>query len=170
MHRDNSLRQSTSAWPDALARPAAAAVEQNLSAFWHLLAQLPDLLNRQEYLLADRLTYQLRSVVIEMMLALNGIQWPTDTRHLNSYLSAQQRAAIEKTMVLPAAAAEGWIGRAVALLVIYRWYAPQLVAAFNLGYPQALEAEVWQILQRDLADWPLTVTTDDPITDGQRNA
>ncbi len=147
-------------WPDSLQKPEADAVAQLLRTFWHLLDALPDLLNRQEYLLADRLTFQLRGTVLEMMLALNGIQWPGGTRHLNSYLSAQQRAAIEKTLVLPAASVEDWIGRAVALLVIYRWYAPQLVAHFHVPYPHELEAAVWEKLQVELADWPLSVTTD----------
>ena len=148
-------------WPDPLRKPNADAVAQQLRSFWHLLDALPDLLNRQEYLLADRLTFQLRSTVLEMMLALNGIQWPSDTRHLNSYLSAQQRAAVEKTMTLPAASIEAWIGCAVALLVIYRWYAPQLVNHFHVPYPQELEEAVWAKLQAELADWPLSVTTDD---------
>lgn len=147
-------------WPDALQKPSAAAVAAHLTHFWQLLAQLPDLLNRHEYLLADRLTFQLRSTVLEMMLALNGIQWPTGTAHLNRYLSTQQRAAIEKTMVLSTSAPEGWIGRAVALLVIYRWYAPQLVQAFDLTYPQVLEETVLQTLHHELADWPRFVTTD----------
>ncbi len=50
--------------------------------------------------------------------------------------------------------------RAVALVVIYRWYAPQLVEQYKLAYPQALEAEVWRQLQHELPDWPLTVTTE----------
>jgi hypothetical protein len=147
-------------WPDPLQKPTAAAVEQQLRTFWHLLDGLPDLLNRQEYLLAERLTFQLRSTVIELMLALNGIQWPSGTRHLNHYLGASQRAALEKTLVLPTASPEAWIGRAVALLVIYRWYAPQLVAHFHISYPQELETVVWAKLQAELPDWPITVTTD----------
>lgn len=150
-------------WPDPLQKPEAEAVAQQLRTFWQLLDALPDLLTRQEYLLADRLTFQLRTTVLEMMLALNGIQWPNGTRHLNSYLSAQQRAAIEKTMTLPTASVEAWIGCAVALLVIYRWYAPQLVDHFNVPYPQELEAAVWAKLQAELADWPLSVTTDDRL-------
>lgn len=147
-------------WPDPLHPPAAVAVEAHLATFWQLLQQLPELVQRQEHLLADHLTTQLRGVIIEMMLALNGIQWPSGTRHLNGYLSASQRAALEKTLVTPAVSAESWLGRAVALVVIYRWYAPQLVEKFALTYPQALEAEVWQLLQRELPDWPLTITTD----------
>jgi len=135
------------------------AVANLLRTFWERLGQLPDLITRQENLLADQLTTQLRGIVLEMMLALNGIQWPSGTRHLNHYLSAQQRAAIEKTMVLPHVSAEAWIGRAVALIVIYRWYAPQLVEHFQLAYPAAVEAEVWALLQQ-LPDWPLSVTTE----------
>ncbi len=146
-------------WPDTLQRPAAQQVETLLTNFWQLLQPLPDLLRRQEHLLADRLTTQLRSCVIEMMLALNGIQWPADTRHLNHYLSASQRAAIEKTVIAPTVSADSWIGRAVALVVIYRWYAPQLVEKYNIVYPQQQEEAVWALLQREIPDWPLSVTT-----------
>jgi hypothetical protein len=152
---------TTPQWPDALQKPEPGAVATLLSTFWQLLNDLPDLLNRQEYLLADLLTIKLRGTVLEMMLALNGIQWPHGTRHLNGYLSDRQRAAIEKTLVLPTAAPEDWIGRAVALLVIYRWYAPQLVDHFAIAYPQELETQVWAKLQTELPDWPLSVTTDD---------
>lgn len=147
-------------WPDPLCAPTAAAVEAHLCEFWQLLQRLPTLLQRQEHLLAEHLTTQLRGIIIEMMLALNGIQWPAGTRHLNGYLSASQRAALEKTLVAPIVSVESWLGRAVALVVIYRWYAPQLVEKFAVTYPQALEEEVWQLLQRELPDWPLTITTD----------
>ncbi|MCB0064464.1 MAG: hypothetical protein KDE19_20205 [Caldilineaceae bacterium] len=147
-------------WPDPLQRPPASHVATLLSTFWQQLDQLPDLLNRREYLLADQVTVKLRGIVLEMMLALNGIQWPKDTQHLNTYLSAQQRAAIEKTLVLPETSGEAWIGRAVGLLVIYRWYAPQLVEAYQVPYPQELEIRVWEKLQRELPDWPVSVTTD----------
>lgn len=147
-------------WPDPLQKPTAAAVDDLLKEFWQVLQPLPDLLQRHEHLLAEQLTSRLRGVIIEMMLALNGIQWPTNTRHLNGYLSASQRAALEKTLVAPTVSAESWIGRAVALVVIYRWYAPQLVEKFDLAYPQALETQVWAHLQQNLPDWPLSVTTD----------
>ncbi len=149
-----------SPWPDPLQRPTPDQVAARLADFWRLLGDLPDLLRRQEHLLADHLTTELRGVVIELMLALNGIQWPVGTRHLNRYLSASQRAAIEKTMVAPAVDADSWIGRAVALVVIYRWYAPQLVAHYGLVYPQQQEEAVWALLQREIPDWPLAVTTD----------
>lgn len=147
-------------WPDALSRPEATRVQWLLEAFWRQLNLLPDLIQRGEHLLADRSTATLRDLIIEMMLALNGIQWPAETKHLNGYLGASQRAVLEKTLVTPEVSAEGWIGRAVALVVIYRWYAPQLVEKYHLIYPQTLEAEVWAHLQRELPDWPLTVTTE----------
>jgi hypothetical protein len=147
-------------WPDALALPQPARVSQLLSDFWLGLARLPDLLNRQEHLLAETITCDLRQIVLEMMLALNGIGWPDGTRHLNSYLGESQRAALQRTLLLPDVSAESWIGRAVALVVIYRWYAPQLTAKFSLVYPQALEAETLARLQQQLPDWPLAITTE----------
>ena len=147
-------------WPDPLSRPEATRIQWLLEAFWHQLNTLPDLINRGEHVLAERSTATLRDLIIEMMLALNGIQWPTATKHLNSYLGASQRAVLEKTLVTPEVSPEAWIGRAVALCVIYRGYAPQLVEKYNLTYPQVLEAEVWAQLQCKLPDWPLTVTTE----------
>lgn len=154
------IEVTRSQWPDPLQKPTAAVVAALLTDFWQVLQSLPDLLQRQEHLLAEHLTTRLRGVIIEMMLALNGIQWPTNTRHLNGYLSASQRAALEKTLVTPAVSSESWIGRAVALVVIYRWYAPQLVERFDLVYPQDLETTVWTHLQQNIPDWPLSVTTD----------
>jgi len=147
-------------WPDALSHPETARIQWLLETFWQQLQPLPDLINRAEHLLAERATAALRDVMIEMMLALNGIQWPAETKHLNGYLGASQRAVLEKTLVTPEVSPESWIGRAVALVVIYRWYAPQLVEKYNLTYPQALEDKVWAQLQHELPDWPLTVTTE----------
>jgi len=146
-------------WPDALRRPEPERVQFLLVEFWQRLHTLPDLLVREEHLLAERNTSGLRDLIIEMMLALNGIQWPSATTHLNDYLGASQRAAIEKTLVAPAVTDDSWIGRAVALVVIYRWYAPQLVEKYQLEYPQTLEDDTWAHLQRAVPAWPLTVTT-----------
>lgn len=146
-------------WPDALQPTDPARVGVLLVQFWRTLARLPDLVQRQEHLLAADVTTALRRMVLELMLALNGIAFPEDTLHLNTYLSASQRAAIEKTLLAPDVSTESWIGQAVALIVIYRWYAPQLTARYALTYPQAAEDAALAALQR-LPDWPLTITTD----------
>lgn len=148
-----------SRWPDPLQPPDPAHIETLLADFWRQLRQLPDLLLRHEHLLAAQLTAQVRCTVIELMLALNGIRWPVATAHLNSYLSPSQRAALQKTLLLLEVSAEAWIGCAVALVVIYRWYAPQLVQRFGLAYPQQVEDETLAHLQQTLADWPLSITT-----------
>ena len=147
-------------WPDELTRPTQENVARLLRSFWLELAVLPDLLKRDEHLLAAACTAALRRSVLEMMLALNGIAYPTDTTHLNTYLGTSQRAAMEKTLLLPSVTAESWIGQAVALVVIYRWYAPQLVAALSLIYDDRLEADTLARLHAELPDWPSAITTD----------
>jgi hypothetical protein len=149
-----------SRWPDPLQSPDPSRVQQLLSGFWLRLAALPDLITRREYLLAEQNTSELRAIVIEMMLALNGIQPPGQTRHLNSYLGESQRAALEKTLIAANVSGESWIAQAVALVVIYRWYAPQLVAKFELMFPAQLEQEVWSQLQSALPEWPVSLTTE----------
>ena len=118
-----------------------------------------ELLQRQEQLLAARMTAELRQIVTELMLALNGIAWPHESAHLNSYLSADQRAALEKTLLVPSISTNSWIGQAVALVVIYRWYAPQLIQKFGLASPARAEAQALLKLQQ-LAGWPRSIMTD----------
>ncbi len=148
-------------WPDPLQKPEPRQIQQLLTNFWEQLAQLADLINRQEHLLAETRTAELRNIILDMMLALNGIQRPAATIHLNSYLGESQRQVLEKTLLAPSVSGESWVGRAVALVVIYRWYAPQLMEKFGLHYPHEQEAQTLAILQQSLPDWPLTITTEE---------
>jgi hypothetical protein len=147
-------------WPDALRPAKHDEVAQLLTAFWRQLAQLPELIARDEHLLCAACTGELRQIVLRMMLALNGIAWPAQTRHLNGYLSKSQRAAIEKTLLTPTVGADSWLGQAVALVVICRWYTPQLAAAYHVPAPDAIEQETLALLHASLPDWPATITTD----------
>ncbi len=124
------------------------------------MRRLARLLPAHEHLLAAQCTGALRRLTAEMMLALNGIAWPPSGYHLNTYLSERQKAALERTLSAPTPSNGSWIGQAVALTVIYRWYAPQLAAAFGLEQPGALEAEVWAELRAAVDDWPAEVSTD----------
>ncbi len=146
-------------WPDPLQPPDPTYVEATLARFWRDLALLADLLASDELLLAAEHAAGLRGLVLELMLALNGIARPAATRRLNGYLGASQRAALEKTLALPRVDADSIMGQAVALVVIYRWYAPQLVATFGCTYPADQEEAAWAALTAALPDWPLTVTT-----------
>ncbi len=147
-------------WPDALHAPDGARIQQALEEFWLLLAELAESLAAQEILLCSERAATLRSLVLELMLGLNGIRRPIQTHSLNRYLGQSQREALEKTLITPRPDSDAYIGQAVALVVIYRWYAPQLVDKFGLAYPEATEQAVWQRISRLLPDWPLAVTTD----------
>lgn len=152
--------QAPPAWPDPLQTPNPARVVHLLEAFWLELEGLPALVQEDELILAEALTARLRAIVIEMMLAMNGIAWPDGTKHLNGYLGASQRAVLERTLAAPNASGYTWLGRAVALTVIYRWYAPQCCARFGLEHPVATEARVWAALCAGLPGWPTTLTTE----------
>jgi len=150
----------SSEWPDELVKPNRGDVERLLQNFWRVLDRLPDLLARDEMLLCAEVAVALRTDVLAMMLALNGVAYPAGTRHLNTYLSESQRNALNRTMLLPAVSRDGWIAQCVALVVIYRWYAPQLVEAYGVDYPTDDERYTWQLLVENLPEWPKTVTTD----------
>ena len=153
------LAMHSQSWPDSLQPALPQPTDALLERFWVDLSALPDLIQREENLLAARLTARLRQCVLELMLALNGIAWPEGTRHLNTYLSESQKAAIEKTLAAPLVGGESWIGQAVALVVIYRWYAPQLVQKYGIPYPQAAEDATMAQLHM-LPNWPIFITTD----------
>ncbi len=161
-------------WPDPLFVPDPDDVNRMLISFWHQLGHLSELLSDErrqgtpaapvsssdENLLAIECLAGLRAIVIDMMLALNGIARPDRTIHLNIYLSDNQRAALERTLLAPEISANTWIGQAVSLVVIYRWYAPQLVERYSLPYPVDLEHEVWSTLRKRVCDWPADISTD----------
>jgi hypothetical protein len=121
------------------------------------------LLPRQQILLAGEQLHSLRQIILQCILALNGIQRPA-TRDLNTYLSVNQRMALEKTLLQAAGENQSWteiyIGQAVSLVVIYRWYAPQLVAKHNLRYPLTQEQAAWESLLESLPTWPQTITSE----------
>jgi hypothetical protein len=150
-------------WPDLLLPPQPAHIQDLLDSFWVELAVLADLLPRRQFLLSAEQLHILRQTILQMMLALNGIQRPA-TRDLNTYLSASQRSALEKTLLMPLVDREqwedAWIAQAVSMVVIYRWYAPQLVKKHALRYPHAQEQSAWQTLVKNLPTWPRQVTTE----------
>ena len=146
-------------WSDRLAPSQPHQVATLLATFWETMAKLPGLVERDEHLLAAETTAALRAIVLQMMLALNGIERPPETRHLNTYLGASQRAAMEKTLLAPTVSSETWIGQAVALVVVYRWYAPQLIEKHQVAYPHSAETAALAALQH-LPAWPLAITTD----------
>lgn len=149
-------------WPDPLTATDGAAVPRHLTTFWETLHHFGEVLSRGELLLADEAVARLRRTVINMMLALNGIERPAGTVHLNSYLGESQRQALERTLLRTEVSREALIGQAVALVVIYRWYAPQLVDRYAFQPPRQQEEEVWHFLRAVLFDWPATISTDPP--------
>ena len=52
-----------------------------------------------------------------------------------------------------------WVGQAVALVVLYRWYAPQLAERHSLLYPQMAEDTVLALLSAELENWPDRIST-----------
>lgn len=156
----DKINSDSHPWPDQLTAPDPERVESIFTSYWRELGGLPTLINANENLLAEALTARLRALVLEMMLALNGIAPPEKSQNLNTYLGDSQRAAIEKTLVASAVGPDAWIGRAVALTVIYQWYAPQLVEKYALLYPHDFDAEIRAKLSDALPQWPQSITSE----------
>ncbi|MBI3960036.1 MAG: hypothetical protein HY328_14585 [Chloroflexi bacterium] len=137
----------------------AGAVQAGLTAFWQLLAHLPAAINREEHLAAASLLNSVRSVLTDLVVALNGATRPASLARINPFLGPAQREAFEKTLRHSANDTESWIGQAVALIVLYRWYAPQLVEMYRLDHPQRLEETVLALLCVEIPGWPARITT-----------
>lgn len=147
--------------PDQLAAPCRNHILFLVREFWIELDKLADFIADEEHLLAGESIGRLRTSVLGLVLALNGIRRPDNTRGLNAYLGPSQQMVLEKTLLYPAVGIHGWIGQAIALVVIYRWYAPQLAAQFEFDLPNSLETEIWERICSKLPAWPVVLSTDD---------
>jgi hypothetical protein len=143
-------------WPP-LTPPDAESVAANLSYFWITLSHLPALVNRAEHLAAVQHLNDARQSLTDLVVALNGAQRPPSRSRINQYLGPLQLEAFEKTLPIHAVSGDSWIGQAVALIVLYRWYAPQLVDQYAVAYPTALERSVLALLSAEVDGWPVVV-------------
>ena len=149
-----------------LGPPNVKKVEENLARFWLLLGRLPAVVGRQEGLAAHALVADIRMLLVDLVVALNGAERPQSRARINQYLGPAQLEAFENSMGLPqtvqrqeAIQGPNWVGQAVSLVVLYRWYAPQLVERHGIRYPQAAEDAVLALLRAELETWPAQIST-----------
>lgn len=146
--------------------PNVKAVEKNLARFWLLLGRLPAVVKRQETLAAHALLADIRMLLVDLVVALNGAERPQTWARINQYLGPAQLEAFENSMGLSqtvprqeAIQGQNWVGQAVSLVVLYRWYAPQLVERHGTHYPQTAEEAVLALLSAELENWPAQIST-----------
>lgn len=137
----------------------AETVQTGLIEFWQLLARLPAAINRDEHLAAVNLLQRVRMILTDLVVRLNGVTRPDTPARINRFLGPAQQDAFEKTLRQSSKLGESWIGQAVALIVLYHWYAPQLVEIHKLIYPTALEKTVLALLSTEVSGWPAQITT-----------
>lgn len=150
----------------AIGLPDKELIEKQLQRFWLLLARLPAVVRRQEQLAAHTLLAELRSLLIDLVVSLNGARRPQTKTRVNQYLGQAQREAFERSLGYSQVARRSgagtgfnWIGQAVSLVVLYRWYAPQLAERHSLPYPKRAEETVLNLLSAELENWPSSITT-----------
>ena len=150
----------------AIGSPDTELIDMQLQRFWLLLARLLAVVRRQEQLAAHSLLSELRSLLIDLVVSLNGARRPQARARINQYLGQAQREAFERTLGYSqvtrrsrAGTGFNWIGQAVSLVVLYRWYAPQLAERYSLPYPQHAEETVLTLLSAELENWPSNITT-----------
>lgn len=146
-------------WPDL--RPAdPARIQRTLADFWTELAAAAVQIAAQDPLAAHARLTRLRTLVLACVVGLNGADLPENLDGIAALLGPSQRAAMQRTLAAPSVDPSAWVGQAVALVVIYRWYAPQLVQKFGLTYPDLAESQALARVGRFLPDWPKSITTE----------
>ena len=142
------------------------SIDSQLRQFWLLLARLPAVVGRHEQLAAHLLLAEIGALLIDLVVSLNGGTRPRARARINRYLGQAQLEAFEKSLELRKTGRrreEGtranWIGQAVALVVLYRWYAPQLAEKYSLNYPRLAEDRVLAYLNSEMKNWPARITT-----------
>ena len=145
--------------------PDPEVVGAQLCQFWLLLAQLPAVLARREDLGAHTLLAETRTLLLDLVAALNGATRPRSTARVNQFLGPKQLRAFEKSLDLgrtssgAGSSKSSWIGQAVALIVLYHWYAPQLCEILCAAYPQQAEETVLAMLRAQIDGWPAVIET-----------
>jgi len=137
-----------------------ARIQAALADFWIELAATAAQIAAQDHLAAHARLTRLRNLVLACMVGLNGVDLPDDLDGIAQLLGPSQRAAMQKTLAAPKVAPAAWVGQAVALVVIYRWYAPQLVEKFGLTYPEQIEAQALAEVGDLLSTWPHSITSE----------
>ncbi len=140
--------------------PTAAQVRHAMLHFWAVLSALAGACSRGDHLAAAQLLCQARRHILELVSALNGSGPPPTPARVRPFLGPDQTHALTRTLAQPRGIHRAsWIGQAVALVVIYRWYAPQLATRFSLDLPRPVETAVLQRLARSVPGWPARIET-----------
>lgn len=165
-HLDGASKCALTSKKEAFGPPDVGTVEMQLGRFWLLLARLPAAVRRGEQLAAHLLLTEIHALLIDLVVSLNGGSRLQTKSRINQYLGPAQREAFEKSLGLGqsgrqkgAGGGAKWIGQAVALVVLYRWYAPQLAEQYSLPYPQMAEDTVLALLSAELENWPDRIST-----------
>ncbi len=138
--------------------PTPAQVRHAMLHFWATLSALAGAWSRDDHLAAVQLLCQARRHILELVSALNGSGPPPTPARVRPFLGPDQTHALTRTLAQPRGIHRAsWIGQAVALVVLYRWYAPQLADRFGLDLPEAVEAGVLQRLARTVPGWPARI-------------
>ncbi len=165
-HLDGASIWALASNQEVFGPPDPGVVETQLGRFWLLLARLPAAVRRGEQLAAHLLLTEIHALLIDLVVSLNGGSRLQTKSRINQYLGPAQREAFEKSLGLGlsgrqkgAGGGAKWIGQAVALVVLYRWYAPQLTEKYSLLYPQMAEDTVLALLSAELENWPDRIST-----------
>lgn len=165
-HLDNAHTGAITSNQAATGPPDIGLLERQLGRFWLVLARLPAAVGRQEQLAAHLLLGELHTILIDLVVSLNGGRRPQSISRVNQYLGPAQREAFERSLGLRqtgrqklAGGSANWIGQAVALVVLYRWYAPQIVERYSLVYPRMAEDTTLGLLGVELENWPAYIST-----------
>ncbi len=165
-HMDCANKTSLTSKQQTNWTPDSRLIESQLRRFWLLLARLPAVVGRQEQLAAHMLLTEMQALLIDLVVTLNGGSLPHTNPRINQFLGPAQREAFERSMGLRPSGRQKrvgdgatWVGQAVALVVLYRWYAPQLAQKHSLRYPQLAEDTVLALLSAELENWPARIST-----------
>ena len=165
-HMDSASKSSLTGKQQANWTPDSRLIESQLGRFWLLLARLPAVVRRREQLAAYLLLTEMQALLLDLVVTLNGGSRPHTNSRINQFLGPAQREAFERSMGLQPSGRQKsvgdcatWVGQAVALVVLYRWYAPQLAQKHSLRYPQKVENAVLALLSTELQNWPASIST-----------
>ncbi len=126
------------------------ALKQHFNEFWRVLAILPTVLGREEYIAGFMGTTFVVTSLTEVLIIGCGKQRDRGVKNINPFLPQTLTEEIEKALTMPGVDKESIARAHLRLMAIMQQYGPDIAKQHGATYPLALEKVVLNYVSREL--------------------
>ena len=135
---------------DQESKDVSLVLKQHFNEFWRVLAILPTVLGREEYISGFMGTTFAVMSLTEVLIIGSGNQRDRGVKNINAFLPQTLREEIEDALTMPSINREGIAKASLRLTAIMQRYGPDIAKQHGVVYPLALEKAVLNYISREL--------------------